>query len=152
MRYLLYVITERIISYNSISFLTSTSGIPSSDFTGDGVAFVLPLALPSTRNYRDGHTMMPAAIELYNISHGFKDDKGELLRYVCHLESISVGILNHLYRDNWHAILVFNRPQNRHWATVHRYNLGEIIYFNAFRYSVVGKHVTIPILRLPLAH
>jgi len=81
------------------------TGFAGKDFTGDGVAFVLPLALPSEVNYRDGNDMMPAALELYNISNGYRDDSGPLLR-----------------------------PQNRHWASVHRYNLGEIIYFNAFRW------------------
>jgi hypothetical protein len=49
--------------------------------------------------------MMPAALELYNISNGHRDGNGKLLR-----------------------------PQNRQWASVHRYNLGEIIFFNAFRW------------------
>lgn len=76
-----------------------------SDFTGNGVAFVLPVALPSQVDFRDGHKMMPAALELYNISHGQRDEAGNLLK-----------------------------PWNRQWMQAHRYNLGEIIFFNAFRW------------------
>jgi len=90
---------------NNFRICYEETGIPAEDFTGDGVAFVLPVALPSTVNFRDGHTMMPAALELYNISDGHRDEVGDL-----------------------------QRPWNRQWASVHRYNLGEIIYFNAFRW------------------
>ena len=94
------------------------TGIPAGDFTGDGVAFVLPVALPSKVNYRDGHEMMPAALELYNISNGYRGEDGSLVR-----------------------------PQNRNWATVHRYNLGEIIYFNAYRWHSghVPREGTVPL-------
>mmetsp|Transcript_19374 Transcript_19374/g.30754 ORF Transcript_19374/g.30754 Transcript_19374/m.30754 type:complete len:367 (+) Transcript_19374:78-1178(+) len=75
------------------------------DFTGNGVAFVLPVALPSKVDFRDGHDMMPAGLELYNISHGHRDEAGDL-----------------------------QKPWNRQWMDVYRYNLGEIIFFNAFRW------------------
>lgn len=75
------------------------------DFTGNGVAFVLPVALPSTVDFREGHSHMPAALELYNVSYGQRDAAGNLLK-----------------------------PWNRQWMTPHRYNLGEIIFFNAFRW------------------
>jgi hypothetical protein len=81
------------------------TGQDPSDFTGNGVAFVLPVALPSEIDFRDGHAFMPAALELYNISHGQRDEAGNLLK-----------------------------PWNRQWMTAHRYNLGEIIFFNAFRW------------------
>ena len=81
------------------------SGYQASDFTGDGTAFVLPVSLPSSVDFRDGHVRMPAALELYNISHGFRDEKGKPVK-----------------------------PSNRQWMQAHRYNLGEIIFFNAFRW------------------
>lgn len=81
------------------------TGYKAEDFTGNGVAFVLPVALPSKVDYRDGHKMMPAALELYNISHGQRDEAGALFK-----------------------------PPNRQWMDAYRYNLGEIIFFNAFRW------------------
>lgn len=81
------------------------SGYSHSDFTGNGVAFVLPVALPSQVDFRDGHEKMPAALELYNISSGHRDPSGRM-----------------------------EKPWNRQWMEVHRYNLGEIIFFNAFRW------------------
>mmetsp|Transcript_54473 Transcript_54473/g.129841 ORF Transcript_54473/g.129841 Transcript_54473/m.129841 type:complete len:365 (+) Transcript_54473:82-1176(+) len=81
------------------------TGYKADEFTGNGVAFVLPVALPSKVDFRDGHTMMPAALELYNISHGQRDEEGSLLK-----------------------------PPNRQWMDAYRYNLGEIIFFNAFRW------------------
>jgi hypothetical protein len=61
---------------NNLRICYEESGHSTADFTGNGVAFVYPVALPSMRNYRDGHTMMPAALELYNISHGHRGDDG----------------------------------------------------------------------------
>jgi hypothetical protein len=81
------------------------TGYKGSDFTGDGVAFILPAILPSDVDYRDGNDLMPAALELYNISDGHRDENGERMR-----------------------------PPNRQWASIHRYNLGEIIFFNAYRW------------------
>lgn len=75
------------------------------DFTGNGLAFVLPVALPSTRDFKDGHVHMPAGLELYNVSHGYRDTDGQLFK-----------------------------PPNRQWMSPHRYNLGEAIFFNAFRW------------------
>jgi len=82
------------------------TGYKAEDLTGNGFAFVLPIVLPSDVDYRDGHAFMPAALELYNISHGYRDPAtGKLFK-----------------------------PPNRSWMTAHRYNLGEIIFFNPFRF------------------
>ena len=71
------------------------SGYSSSEFSGNGLAFVYPVALPSEQNFRDGHDKMPAALELYNISHGYRDAKsGQLFK-----------------------------PPNRGWAEIHRCEL-----------------------------
>eukprot|EP00286_Rhodomonas_abbreviata_P020279 CAMPEP_0181303570 /NCGR_PEP_ID=MMETSP1101-20121128/8636_1 /TAXON_ID=46948 /ORGANISM="Rhodomonas abbreviata, Strain Caron Lab Isolate" /LENGTH=269 /DNA_ID=CAMNT_0023409167 /DNA_START=732 /DNA_END=1541 /DNA_ORIENTATION=- len=82
------------------------TGFHASDFSGNAFAFVLPLALPSDVDFDDGHVRMPAALELYNISHG--------------------------YRDAATGALV--KPADRRWMTPHRYNLGEIIFFNPWRF------------------
>ena len=79
------------------------SGYKAHEFTGNGVAFVLPVAL-SGKDFNDGYQLQPAALELYNISNG--------------------------HTLNGQSF----KPPNREWMKVYRYNLGEIIYFNAFRY------------------
>lgn len=81
------------------------SGYSPDSFTGNGVAFVLPVALPSKDDFRDGHVNMPAALELYNVSHSWRGADGQL-----------------------------EKPWNREWMEPHRYNLGEAIWFNAFRW------------------
>lgn len=88
-------------------------GFDPDDFTGDGGAFVLPLAIPSHTDYRDGHDTMPAALELYNMSLGFSpaDVEGAV--------------------DGESGLF---KPPNRQWMTPYRFNLGEIFMFNAFRW------------------
>ena len=88
------------------------------------MAFVYPVSLPSEQNYRDGHVQMPAALELYNISHGYRDaESGQLLK-----------------------------PPHREWAEVHRYNLGEVVFFNAYRWHSghVPREGSMPLMDNPL--
>ena len=80
---------------NNLRICYEESGYSSSEFSGNGLAFVYPVALPSEQNFRDGHDQMPAALELYNISHGYRDaESGQLFK-----------------------------PPNRGWAEVHRCEL-----------------------------
>ena len=92
---------------NNYRLCHAEMGIPSEKFTGAGISFVVPLAVPHDRDFETDPLYQVTSLELYNISHGS-------MRNSTTGEEIP--------------------PPNRQWATTHGYNLGEIIWFHAFRY------------------
>lgn len=92
---------------NNFNLCHREMGIPSHRFTGVGIAFVLPLIVPHDRPYTTDPYYHVTSLELYNVSQGSMRNKstGEVIQ-----------------------------PPNRQWASLHGYNVGEIIWFHPFRY------------------
>ena len=92
---------------NNFQLCHAETNIPTEQFTGNAVTFVLPIIVPHDRLFEDDPHYHVTALELYNVSQGsiIRSKDGEEVA-----------------------------PPNRQWASVHGYNVGEIIWFHPYRY------------------